>query len=645
MWDELGRRISGVFMPGRFIGRRAVMGGSGGGRPGRIRRVIATASVGILLASSTSACFAEPSVLPAVRDFLIAWQVGNYRAAAKHTTGDPAVVEPALAQIRGQLDAASMRLRMGKIHKQGDRADARFEVKVDLGENGEPWQYLGQMNLRRVHGTWKIVWDPSIVHPSLGQGDRLAIVAESPKRAAVQDDGGHALLRTVRADVVGVFPGTLRNPKQTITQVAQITKLDAERLIGRVRSAPPNEFLPLVMLQQPDHAAVSVRLHQIQGLAYRAVNAPIAPLMAGELVGSLGPATAQRLQEVGAPYQPGDTIGVSGLQLLFQRRLAGIPAVRVVLQDAQGKREVLREWAGQPSSPVRTTLNRAQQFRAESALKDLKVPASLVAVYAPTGEIVAVANHGTGGRDLALQGSYPPGMAFGIISAEALLAAGQRPGAPTDCPATTTVGGQTFANPGPARPRATLQKNFAYSCTTTLAGLSTKTGTDTLMREVDRFGLGRQWGLPVPAFSGSVPRPRDDAEKANVMIGQGGVQVSPLSMALVAGATASGTWRPPRLLNDPTVPQTLQPQSLDPPTLRALRPMLRRSVFEGTAKAAEIKGAPTVYGLAATVNYAEAGRQKTVSWYVGFRGDVAFAVAIEGPVSASQVAHRFMVTG
>jgi cell division protein FtsI/penicillin-binding protein 2 len=303
---------------------------------------------------------------------------------------------------------------------------------------------------------------------------------------------------------------------------------------------------------------------------------------------------------------------------------------------------VLREWAGQPSSPVRTTLNRAQQFRAESALKDLKVPASLVAVYAPTGEIVAVANHGTGGRDLALQGSYPPGMAFGIISAEALQAAGQRAGAPTDCPATTTVGGQTFANPGPARGRAPLQKNFAYSCTTTLAGLSTKASTDTLMREVDRFGLGRQWGLPVPAFSGSVPRPRDDAEKANVMIGQGGVQVSPLSMALVAGATASGTWRPPRLLNDPTVPQTLPPQSLDPPTLRALRPMLRRSVFEGTAKAAEVKGGPTVYGLAATVNYSEAGRQKTVSWYVGFRGDVAFAVAIEGPVSASQVAHRFM---
>ncbi|MCW2905030.1 MAG: domain protein transpeptidase [Streptosporangiaceae bacterium] len=627
MWGKLGRRKSG--------------GSSLGGRPGPVRRVIAAGAVAMLVASGTSACFAEPSVLPTVRDFLIAWQVGAYHAAAKRTTGDPAVVEAALAQLRGQLDAASLRLRMGQIRKQGDQATARFEVKVDLGENGEPWQYLGQMNLRRVNGDWKIVWSPTIIHPSLSDGERLAIVTESPKRATVQDAGGRALLRMVRADVIGVYPGALRSPDRTIKQLAQLTRLDSERLIGRVRSAPPNEFLPLLMLQQPDHAVLTMRLREIPGLVFHPANAPIAPLMAADLVGTLGPATAQRLQEVGAPYQPGDTIGVSGLQLLYQRRLAGIPAVRVVLQDIRGKRQVLREWSGQPSSPVRTTLDRAQQLRAEYALSDLRVPASLVAVHQATGEILAVANHGAANRNLAMQGDYPPGMAFGIVSAEALLAAGVNSKA--DCPASTTVGGQTITNAGRPRPgKSNLQMNFAYSCTTTLAGLSTKMDANTLMREAGRFGLGKDWGLPVPASSGTVPRPADDGAKANVMIGQGGVRVSPLSMALVAGAAASGTWRPPRLLNTPPVPQTLQPQPLDPAPFRALRPLLRRSVYEGTAKAAEVKGGATVYGVAATVKYNEGGRPKTVSWFVGFRGDVAFAVAIEGPISASQVAHRFL---
>ncbi|MGH3388040.1 MAG: penicillin-binding transpeptidase domain-containing protein [Actinomadura sp.] len=616
---------------------------------GRARQVIAAAACAALVASGTSACFAEPSAFPTVRDFLIAWQVRNFEAAAKHTTGDPAAVEAALAQIHDQLDAASLKLNLGpdqgKIDRAGNEADARFSVKVDLGENGQPWEYMGQMHLRRMNGDWKIIWNPSIIHPKLRDGERLAIVTETPPRGAVQDAAGRPLLRTVPAYVVGVYPGTLRDAERTIKELAQLTELDAERLIGRARSAPPQEFLPLVMLQQPDHQVLTNRLRRVAGLSFRGVRAPIAPLMSRELVGTLGPATAERLQQVGAPYQPGDTIGVTGLQLLYQRRLAGIPAVKVVVQDGQGRQEVLAEWRGRPSGQVRTTLNSGVQARAERSLQGLPMPGSLVAVHQATGEILAVANHGTSDKDLGLQGSYPPGLAFGIVSAEALLRTGVRANKQTECPATTAVGDQTINNAGPARRKAPLYLNFAFSCTTTLAGLSTSVDTGTLMQEVQRFGLGKPLGLSVPTFSGSVPQPANDAEKAGIMVGQNGVRVSPLSMALIAGAAASGTWRPPQLVKDPLVPQTLQPQPLDPNPFQDLRLLMRRSVSLGTARAAEVKGGGMVHGVAAAVTYLEDGRQKTVSWFVGFRGDIAFAVAIEGKVSASQVAHRFLTGG
>jgi cell division protein FtsI/penicillin-binding protein 2 len=611
----------------------------------KARRLVAVGACAMLLAAGTSAC-AEQSAFPAVRDFLIAWQVGNYEAAAKHTTGDPTVVETSLRQIHDQLDAASLKLNLGpdqgKIDRRGDEADARFSVKVDLGENGEPWEYMGQMHLRRVNGDWKIIWSPSVIHPKLRDGERLAIVTETPRRGEVQDAAGKPLLRTVPAYIVGVYPGALKDAQRTMDDLAQLTKLDAERLIGRVRSAPPQEFLPLVTLQQPDHQVLTNRLRRVAGLSFRGVYAPIAPLISPELVGTLGPATAERLQQVGAPYQPGDTIGVTGLQFLYQRRLAGIPSVKVVVQDGRGRQDVLAEWRGQPSAQVRTTLNSALQTKAERALQGLPVPASLIAVHQATGEILAVANHGTGDKDLALQGSYPPGLAFGIVSAEALLRTGVRANKLTDCPATTAVGDQTIKNAGPARHKAPLYVNFASSCSTTLASLSTMVDTGTLMQEVQRFGLGKPLGLPVPAFSGSVPQPSNDAEKAGLMVGQGSVRVSPLSMALIAGAADSGTWRPPQLVRDPLVPQTLQPQPLDPNPFQDLRLLMRRSVTQGTARAAEVKGNGAVHGVAATVTYAEAGRPKAVSWFVGFRGDVAFAVAIEGNVAASQVAHRFL---
>jgi cell division protein FtsI/penicillin-binding protein 2 len=623
--------------------------------------VIAATTCVVLVGGGAGACFAEPSALPTMRDFLIAWEVGNHKAASRLTTGaDRAAVAEALGQVRGQLDAASLKLALGVpvpagqeaakvIDKKGESAEARFSVKVDLGENGEPWTYTGLMNLKRIDGKWKVQWDPSILHPSLRAGQRLAVVTEVPERAPIQDSAARPVLRKVDAVIAGVYPGQLSDPAKTVEQLARATKsvtgeqLDTERLVGRVKAAPPNAFMSLMTLQRPNDNTLIGRLVQIRGLHFRSVQAPIAPELAPELIGSLGPATANRLQQVGAPYQPGDTIGVSGLQLLQQRRLAGIPTVRVVAQDPSGaSRQELRSWPGLDPAPVRTTLDRKVQPRAQLALKGLKVPASIAVVRPSTGEIMAAANHLTRGENLAMEGRYNPGLTFGIVSAQALLNSGasQNGGTAqnteTQCPATNSVGGRTFTNPGgAARPASTFQMHFAFSCATTLTGLSDRLDAGSLVAEAQRVGLGKPWNLSVPTFSGTIKPPANEGEKAGLMIGQG-VQVSPLSMALVAGAVYTGTWRPPYLLNDPRDTQGLTAQPLNPVATSDMKKLMRRSVFSGTANDANVNS--TVSGVVDTVQ--QGG--KTISWFVGTRGDLAFAIAVEGKVNAAKLAAGFL---
>ncbi len=623
----------------------------------RGRRAVALAGCGALVATMTTGCWAEPSAMPAVRDFLIAWQVGNYHAAAGRTVGlDRDQVEDALSRVRQQLDAASLRLSLGtevpgsevdQIVKKGDEADARFTVKIDLGENGQPWEYPGLMHLRRVGGKWKVVWSPSIIHTKLKQGQRLAVVTKVPKRALITDTQGRSVLRVTGAYMVGVYPGQLADPQRTINLLTKQTKidggrrLDAERLLGRVRSAPPQEFLPLLTLQVPAHLGLIQRLGNVPGLQFKGIQAPIAPGYAPELIGNLGPATADRLQQVGAPYQPGDTIGVSGIQLLQQRRLAGTPTVQVVAQDESGKNtEELRSWEGQKPQAVQTTLDPTFQARADAALGQLPYPASMVAVRPSTGEVLAVSNHGTNGRNLAFEGRYPPGLAFGIVSTEALFSqAGMKPSTETTCPGTVTIGGKTFANRGLGK--GTLADHFATSCKTALAQLGSKLDAQALVKEAAQFGLGKDYGLSVPAFTGSVPTPANEGEKAAMMIGEGNVQVSPLAMALVAGAAQSGTWRPPYVLKD--IPQSVQPpqaQSLQPEPIASLKKVLGQTATRGNAKPARVSG--DVVGVAALTTYQEGGRTKTVSWFVGSAGDRAFALAVEGRVPTAQIAALFL---
>lgn len=621
------------------------------------RRAIALAVCGALVAGMTTGCWAERSALPAVRDFLIAWQVGNYEAAAGNTVGvDKRQVEDALSRVRQQLDAASLRLSLGtgvadsdvdQIIKKGDEADARFTVKIDLGENGQPWEYPGLMHLRRVGGQWKVVWSPSIIHTSLKPGQRLAVVTDEPERAPVTDTHGRSLMREVGAYDIGVFPGQLADPKKTLDLLAEQAKidgghrLDAERLLGRVRSAPPQDFLALLTLQVPTHNALVKRLTNIPGLKFNGVRAPIAPAYAPQLIGSLGPATANRLQQVGAPYQPGDTIGVSGIQLLQQRRLAGTPTVRVVAQDESGKNtEELRSWEGQQPQEVQTTLDPAFQRKADNALAGLRSPASMVVVRPSTGEVLAVSNHRTSGRNLAFEGKYPPGLTFGIVSAEALFSrAGMNQATETTCPGSVTIGGENFTNR--ARPDGTFAGHFAASCKTTLAQLSTKLDAQTLASEAAQLGIGKNWGLTVPAFTGSVPTPANDGEKAATMIGEGRVQVSPLAMALVAAAAQNGTWKPPYVVKD--IPKTVQappPQNLRPESIASLKKVLGLTASHGNARGVRVSS--DVVGVAALTSYRDGDSNKVVSWFVGSSGDRAFAIAVEGSVNTRVIAAKFL---
>ncbi len=67
---------------------------------------------------------------------------------------------------------------------------------------------------------------------------------------------------------------------------------------------------------------------------------------------------------------------------------------------------------------------------------------------------------------------------------------------------------------------------------------------------------------------------------------------------------------------------------------------MRQGVVAGTAKPAAVRGSQSlVYGVSDTVQ--DAGG-KPVSWFVGYRGSYAIAIAIEGREDAAVIAHKFL---
>ena len=603
---------------------------------------LAVVAVGVLAVGLATGFGAEGSAEPTAQAFLYDWEQQDYPAAGALTTAEPATVAASLSSALSQLDTSQFFLSMNSVTQHGDSAEATFNATVDLADSGRVWNYRGRFQLQEVNGSWKVQWAPSVINPSLGPGERLAVVNQYPDRAPVLDAKGLPLQQSAPAYLVGVWPQQLKNPSQTATDFAKVANVQAGQVLGQIMAAPPHQFLDLATLDADTYASLRASLGKVPGLVVRKTSQRVYQTSATGLVGSVGSEIDPVLRADGAIYAPGSTVGLNGLEHAYQRQLLGTPTTEIVTVNSGGQRTaVLSQWPGTSGTPLRTTIDSGVQNAAVGALDGSSNSGELVAVSASTGQVLAVAQRQgpvslpTGGP---LAAKLTPGTAFTVVSAAAVINQGVKPTATVPCASSFNVGGQTFTS-GKSSQQQSFSADFAQGCSTAFAGLSERLSASQFVQTAREFGIGSAWNLPVPAFSGSVPSPANDADLAAETVGQGQVRMSLLSAAMAAGAVDSGSWHVPQVVQSPPGAVAKPGTALPVATVAALRSLMGGTVSAGGAKAAQASGGQ-VHGQVGLVH---TGSTWT-SWFVGYQGDVAIAAVEYGKtakLSAAALAGAF----
>ncbi|HXP20634.1 MAG TPA: penicillin-binding transpeptidase domain-containing protein [Streptosporangiaceae bacterium] len=366
------------------------------------------------------------------------------------------------------------------------------------------------------------------------------------------------------------------------------------------------------------------------------------------LTGILVPATAKQAKALGAPYKAGDPIGLGGIEQAYQAQLAGRPSLTVrIVGPGKHVDGVAAHFAAAPGKPVRTSIELAVQLAASHAVSSANTTKAIdmVVVQPSTGRVLAVVER-PGGFDRALEGIFPPGSTFKVVTASALARTGLTPSSPVQCPSQVTIDGRTFHNDANEHLGATsLQTAFAVSCNSTFALLATQRLTGTSLGSMaSSYGFNASPALGIPATLGRFTRPHSPVDLAADAFGQGLDLVNPLSQATVAAAVDNGSWRPPLLVISPAPRQTARPHALSAAILATLRPMMRAVVTSGTASG--VGFGPGVYGKTGTAEYGTGPHPQSHGWFIGYRGDIAFAVLVEdggfGANSAGPIANAFL---
>ncbi|MPZ87730.1 MAG: penicillin-binding protein [Nitriliruptorales bacterium] len=614
-------------------------------------RVISALAALALVLAGCGLLDSAPDPDPAAEAFAQGWQEGGIPDALLAASASAETVNEILENTAAQLGGDPIvEVRTVERDEQGDGATARLALTWTLPAGAWSYETTVPLVLGQDEEGWQVVWSTSVLHPELTEGQWLRSRSVVPERATILDADDQPLFTPLPVVHIGVEPQAVENLDQVLAVLADLVGIDPGPLRERVEAAAPDVFVDVITLRQEDFEPVRAALEPVPGLLFREGERPLAPTtgFARALLGRVGAPTAEVLEEARPGFGPGDELGLSGLQRQFQEQLSGRPGSEVVVVSAEGEAlGPVYETAPNFGAPLRTTLVPEIQNAADAAVVDAATPSMIVAIRPSSGEVVAVA-HGPdgGGANSAFTGQYPPGSSFKVVTSAALFAAGVEADEMVECPETATIFGRSFRNAeGGAFGTVPYREAFARSCNTTFVELTPRLPDEVMAQAAGGFGFGGDWSPGIPGFTGQVPPPQDDVERAASMIGQGRVLASPLLMASVTAAVADGNWRPPVLLPDHAQPGA-GPVALDPATVDALQEMMRQVVEAGTGTTvAGVPGEP-VHAKTGTAEYGDEDPPRTHAWFIGYQGDLAFAVLVEdgeaGGSVAGPVAARFL---
>lgn len=597
---------------------------------------------------------AEKELDAAARDevaaFATSWSGRSFSTPGILFTGSTSdVVQAEFAKATAGLGSGPVKVTADGVRRTGDRATATAHVAWTLA-GGVVWSYDVPVTVERTEtggSRWAVTLprDHSPWHPDLKNGATLTATRTWGDRGTLLDRDGAALTPIGKVYPVQIDPA--RATAATVRQLEKVVDEPAGSLVAKLAAATKagsKAPIPVITYRQADFDERKAALDALKGVIYPAREQPLAKTrtFGQPLLGSFGAVSAELIAKSKGRYAAGDYAGVSGLQGQYDAVLGGTAGVQVTSSTDPDTPLFAKDAVA--GKDVSTTLSPAVQDAAEKALASTgSVPSALVAVDVKTGDVLASASSPALGFDRALTGHYPPGSAFKIATTYSLLTSKKvTPSTKVTCPKTFVVDGRAYKNfEGESLGTPDFTTDFAHSCNTAFVQLSTKLGDDDLAKAASTLGLtGWAKTLGVAnAFDASIPENNGKTDKASASIGQGRNVTSPLALAVLAANVARGSTIAPALVTDPAVDGADRtPKPLDPTAVGQLRSLMGEVVSSGTARV--LRGTPggTVRGKTGTAEFGTKNPPETHAWFVGYQGDVAFAVLVENGTSGGSVA-------
>jgi penicillin-binding protein 2 len=417
----------------------------------------------------------------------------------------------------------------------------------------------------------------------LSENNRIRIREVVADRGMLLDRRGRILAHNRPSFEVFLVPEDIRENPETLEKVGEILNLPQEEIGEKMKSLKKRPaFRPIKLKSDIDWDKLVLleanRIH-LPGILVdvRPTRAYQFGMLASHLLGYIGEVDENELKQAkDRTYRMGSMIGKYGVEYEWENHLKGVDGGRQIEVDALGREiKPLRSVESFPGNNVFLTIDYDLQQVAEEAYQDKM--GALIAMDPRTGRILAMVSKpsfdpSVFARNIAaeewktliehpfhplqnkgLQGQYPPGSVFKIVTAIAGLETGAiTPETQMTCTGAIHYGNRDFRCwKEKGHGTIDLRRALAESCDTYFYQVGLKVGVDAIAHYASELGLGKKTGITLPhEKSGIVPSTSWKKKRFGVQwysgetlsfaVGQGYLNATPLQILTLISAVANG---------------------------------------------------------------------------------------------------------
>ena len=516
-------------------------------------------------------------------------------------------------------------------------------------------------------GFWKLQVVQSGHFVDLAERNQIRSIPIIAPRGPMLDREGRVLVDSYPSFSILLMRDDPKALEKVLPQIEDGLGIEASDLQQQLDAAKTEpKFLPVIIkpaATQADIAFVESHRADLPVLELMMVQRRRYPhdSMLASAIGYVGEVSPQQLEDSDGHYRPGDLVGKAGLEREYNEQLEGKDGERRVVVNSIGKvMRTLDNVEAIPGKPVQLTIDYDLQAIAETDMADKQ--GAVVALDARTGEVLAMVSRPTFDPNdfavriqqqewaklntdkqtpllnRAIQAQLAPGSVFKIVMATAMLESKAVPESySVYCPGYASFYGRTFHCWKPqGHGEVSLHKAIVDSCDVFFYNIGQRLGIDKISYYAMGLGLGRRTGIDLPSEEPGLMPTEEWVERVyhhkwyagetiSVAVGQGAITVTPIQLARMAAAVASGgTLVQPHLLKNLTTSKTAQ-FPLSDNTVEQVTQGLFGVVNEGGGTGYHLRlqniDLCGKSGTAQLMSYDAAnrlGNKKMDGWFVGF---------------------------